>query len=102
MRSDGPGFWTFFFAVLAALLVHDLIRVVIVSLGLSVAFAGFGYPVKQTSVAPQAVQAAPLPAWPNAQDAIHAGASRACINGMVADRINGGWQQHPDQRCVER
>ena len=35
---EPPGFWTFFFAVVAALLAHDLIRLGVAAVGLSVAF----------------------------------------------------------------
>jgi hypothetical protein len=114
MRPGGserrPGFWTFFGAVLAALIAHDLLRLAVAAGGLSLALGLFqdkppvGTTPGHLPARPDAVRASPaapaaLPYLQGPVSALRDGDPQACINGRVADRLENGWRQHHDQRC---
>lgn len=105
-------FWPTFWAMLAALVVFNLLK-----WGLALALAAglvaswnAGSPSRTTTpghqpARPGAVYQRPaLPAAPERLlgplGAVRTGSSRACIDGVAADRVDNGWRQLPDRACL--
>lgn len=102
-------FWPTFWAMLAALVVFNLLK-----WGLALALAAglvaswnAGSASRTTTpghlqARPDAVVAKPAEPerWPGPSQAMKQSMSRACINGTVADRVDNGWRQLPRTSCV--
>lgn len=110
--DDPPGFWTFFFAVLMALIAHDLIRLAAVAVTAREAVKELERHIGPATTPghlparPGRVErAAPVkPQVPYLNGPIAAtkyGDDKACINGRVAHRLDNGWRQDYDSRCEQ-
>lgn len=108
---DGIGFGGVFLALLCALIVHDVLRLIVAALGFSVAFAGLSEAINRSAGSP-APDVAPLygprqptpqamERWAGPVEARQQGISRACINGYLADRNGNGWSDvRPRTQCI--
>lgn len=103
--EDGTPFLRIFFAVLLALIVHNLLQLMVASILARSAAEDLRRSLEQVQQSAPVVQdtgpavrdsydvSPQLPSMPGPIRAKSQGLSQACVNGRVTQRLPTGWQQ---------
>ena len=107
MYNDRPIFWPVFWAVFAALVAFNVLKwglAALLAAGLVASWNANKPPIVTSRHVSgeygdgKSIQE--IPHWPGPTTAVRMGSSRACINGETVDRLNNGWRQVVNQRCI--